>query len=74
MMSLRFQEELVTLFVGELDDLVFNRWAIARAHPFDLSGIERRLVQVSSDGRVEILGGIAYVTLDLRLFYLFSRK
>ena len=36
--SLGFQKYLVAGFVGKAVDLVFNAWAIARPHPFNLSG------------------------------------
>ena len=33
--AFRFKEDLVTFFIRELDDLIFDRRAIARPDPFD---------------------------------------
>src|SRR5437879_12810504 len=40
--SLRFEEYLVTLLVGELDELVFNGRAVARTHISDLATVQGR--------------------------------
>ena len=44
-------------FFGEPDDLVFDRWAIARADPADLSGVHRAGVKVLADQPMDALVG-----------------
>ena len=39
------KKDLVPVFVGEADDLVFDGWAIARAAALDAPGEQRGLVQ-----------------------------
>jgi hypothetical protein len=39
-MSFRLKEELMTVFVSEFNDLIFNGGAIARANSFNFAGIK----------------------------------
>ncbi len=47
--TLGFEEELVALLFGELDDLVFDRGAISRAGAFDSAGIHGGLIEIGAD-------------------------
>src|ERR1700734_2473110 len=47
--SFRFEVKLVRLFVGKLDDLVFDRWTIARPDRLNLSAVHRRAMHVLAD-------------------------
>ena len=46
---LGLQEDLMPRLVGEADDLVLDRGAIARAPALDLAGIHRRAMQIAPD-------------------------
>src|SRR5207302_1264181 len=53
--SLRLQEDRVARLVGELDDLVFDGWAVARPDSDDASGVHRARVEVRPDEVVDPL-------------------
>ena len=53
--------------VGEPDDLVFDRGAVARAGALDLARIHRRAVEVGSDQVVDGGIGVGDVAVELRL-------
>jgi hypothetical protein len=55
--TLRLDEHLVAVLVGEANHLVFDRRAVARTGTLDLAGVHRRLVQVRADQLVRLLGG-----------------
>ena len=44
-----FEENLVTLLFGKLDDFIFDGGTIARTDAFDLPGIHGRFVEVLAD-------------------------
>jgi predicted secreted protein len=68
-MSFGLQEQLMSLFVCELDYLVFDRRAITRPNSFDSSGIERRLIKILPDRVMQILIRVTNETFDLSLLY-----
>jgi len=49
--ALRLDEDLVAFVVGEADDLVLDRRAVARPAPRDAAGVQRGAVQVRADHR-----------------------
>ena len=49
MSPLGLQKDLVTVFFGEPDDLVFDGRAIARSHPLDHPAIHRGFVKIGPD-------------------------
>src|SRR5258705_3036959 len=58
----------MALAVGEADDLVLDRGAIARAGAFDLAGIDRRTMQVPADHLMTRGAGRGDVAVDLWRF------
>ena len=64
--SLRLEKELVLRLVGELDDLVLDRRAIARPDALDLPGIHRRAVDVLADQPQRLRRGERDVAAHLR--------
>ena len=48
------EEELVRALVGELDDLVFDRRAVARADGLDLAAVHRRAMHVLADDAMRL--------------------
>src|SRR5688500_11584853 len=66
--AFRLDEDLVTLLLGETDDLVLDGRAIPRSGCLNLAGVHRRPVQIGPD---ELVGGRARVremAEDLRQF------
>ncbi len=61
------EEELVLRLVGELDDLVFDGRAVARADALDAAGIHGRAVHVFADEAQRLRRGEGDVAADLRL-------
>src|SRR5262249_23271044 len=59
--------ELMAVFVGELDDLVLDRGAIARAYAGDLAAVERRAANVVADRLMQPLSRISDVARNLAL-------
>ena len=55
--ALGLEEELVHLLVGKLDDLVFDRRAIARADRLDLPAVHGRAVHVLADDAMRLRRG-----------------
>ena len=47
--AFRLEEDLVAGLVGETGDLVLDRRAVARPHPFDDAGIHRRAIEAAAD-------------------------
>ena len=47
--TLRLQEKLMALLIGEADHLVLQGWAIARADAFDPPAVEGRLIEIGAD-------------------------
>ena len=73
-MAFGFEEKLMPVLVGKLDDLVLDRRAITRPDTFDLSRIKRRLVQIIADRLMQSVARISDKALDLRLLDLFGRE
>jgi hypothetical protein len=63
--TLGFEEDLVTFFIGEADNLIFEGRAIARANSFDLSAVERAFIEVGPDDIGSLRGGVGDVTGNL---------
>ena len=63
--SLRFDEDLVRILVGKAHDLVFNRWAVARAHALDDTAVHRRTIQPGTDDIVGVCVSVGNVAADL---------
>ena len=61
------EEELVLLLVGEADDLVFDRRAVARADGVDLPRVHRRARDVFADDAQRLRRGVGDVAADLAL-------
>ena len=61
------EEELVHFLVGELDDLVFDRGAVARADRLDLTAVHRRAVDVLADDAMGLGRGPGDVAGYLRI-------
>ena len=57
----------MALLVGEADDLVLDRRAVARAGGLDLPGVHRRAVEVGADQVVDRLVGVGDLAVHLRL-------
>ena len=66
--SLRLQKNLVAFFVWEPDDLVFERWAVARADTADLPVEERRPIDVGAHQITDAIVGMQEVAVDLFAF------
>ena len=64
--ALGFEIELVGVLVGKLDDLVFDRGAVARAGGVDLSAVHGRAVDVLADDAMGFRRGVGDVAGDLR--------
>ena len=64
---LGLEEDLVLLAVGEADDLVLDRGAVARAGALDLARVHRGPVQVGADDVVDGGVGRGDVAVELRL-------
>ena len=47
--AFRLDENLVRCLVGKAMNLVFNRWAVARADAFDHAGVHRRTIESTTD-------------------------
>ena len=65
--AFRFEEELMLRLVGELDDLVFDGRAIARADALDLAGVHRRAMHIFANDAQRFRSGEGDVAADLRL-------
>src|SRR5439155_9669303 len=65
--SFWLEEELMHLLVRELDDLVFNRWTVARADRLDLPAVHGRAVHVLSNDAVRLRRRPGNVTRHLRV-------
>src|SRR5690606_5012242 len=63
--AFRLDDYLVAVLVGEAMDLVFDRWAIARADTLDDAGIHRRAIQVGGDDLVGARIGVGDPAADL---------
>ena len=63
---LRLDEDLVALFLGEADDFVLDRWAVARAGGLDLAGVHRGAVEVRADQLVGFRTRVCEVAEHLR--------
>ena len=66
--TLRFDEDVMALFVGEANDLIFDRRTVARAGRFDLPRIHRRAMEIRSDQLVCERARVREMTKHLRLF------
>ena len=53
-----FEEELVAVFLGEADDLVFDGGAVAGADAFDDAGVHGGLVEIGADDVVGVRRGV----------------
>ena len=62
-----FEEELVRVLVGKLDDLVFDRRAVARADGLDLAAVHGRAVHVFANDAVSLRRGAGDVAGHLRV-------
>ena len=65
--ALGLEEELVLRLVRELDDLVFDGGAVARADAFDAAGVHGRAMDVLADEAQRLRRGEGDVAADLRL-------
>src|ERR1700734_1825881 len=65
--SFRFEVKLVRLFVGKLDDLVFDRWTIARPDRLNLSAVHRRAMHVLADNALSFARSPRDVARHLRI-------
>src|SRR5260370_23772371 len=65
--ALGFQKELVRQFVGELDDLVFNRRTIPRPRRLNLPAVHRRAMHVLANDAMRLFGGERDVARHLRV-------
>ena len=65
--ALGLEEELVLFLVRELDDLVFDRRAVARADGLDLPGVHGRARDVFADEAQRFRRGVGDVAGDLAL-------
>ena len=63
---LRLEEDLVALFVGEADDLVLERRAVARPDPADLAVEQRRAIEVRSHEIAHAIVRVEQIAVDLR--------
>ena len=64
--AFRLQKDRVRLAPGEPDDLVLNGRAVARARGLDLTGVQRRAVEIGADDLVGALIGFGQVARQLR--------
>ena len=64
--ALRLEKDLMTLLVGESDDLVFERRAVARTDSANLPVEERRLTDVRADEIAHAIVGVQQIAVDLR--------
>ena len=69
-----FKKQLMALFIGEFDDLVFDRRAVARADAEDLAAVERRAVKVVADHLMNARVRVTDIAGDLRLHNLARRE
>ena len=65
--SLRFEKYLLTLLLRELDDLILDGRAIARADAFDDAGIHGRLVKIGPDDLGRGVGRISDIARQLAI-------
>src|SRR5271169_577569 len=65
--ALGLEEELVLLLVGEADDFVFDRRAVAWANGVNLPGVHRRTRDVFADDAQRLRRGVGDVAADLAL-------
>src|ERR1043166_5041074 len=72
--AFRLEKQLVCIARGELDDLVLDRWTIARTGAFNPAGEQRRAIEIGSDNFVRPTGGVSdpagqlfHVELTLRV-------
>ena len=65
--ALGLEKELVCDLVGKLDDLVFNRRAVARTDGMDLSAVHGRTVDVFPDDALSFRSGPRDVARHLRI-------
>jgi hypothetical protein len=65
--SLRLDENLMALLLGEAHHLVLDGGAVARTGGVDLSGVHRRAVEVRADQVVGKAAGVGEPAEDLRL-------
>ena len=62
----RLEKDLVPLALGEPDDLVLDRGAIARPNPGDVPGVKRRTGEIGADNVVRPRVGFGDMADDLR--------
>ena len=63
--TLGLDKDLVLVLVSETVNLVLDGRAVARAHPFDHTGVHRRAIQVVADDLVGALVGVGNPAIDL---------
>ena len=68
------QEDVMPTAIGKAHDLVLDRRAIARTNRSDLAIIHRRTMQVFTNRRVRLVGGVARPARHLRLLDAFRQK
>src|SRR6476661_585405 len=64
----------MSVLIGEFDDLILDRRAVSRSNPFDLPGIQRRVMQILADRLMQSLARVADMALYLRLLNPFCGK
>src|SRR5437763_15394047 len=64
--SLGLDKDLMALLVGEANDFVLDRRAVARAGGLDLAGVHRRAVKIRADHLVRLRAGVGQVAEHLR--------
>src|SRR5262249_5811991 len=65
--ALGFQEKLMRGFIGELDDLVFDAWAIPRTNALNLAGVHRRTMHILANDAMRLLRSEGDIARDLLL-------
>ena len=63
--ALGFEEDLVTVFFGEPDNLVFDRRAVARPSCFDLATVHRSPMQVVANQLMDRRRGLGQPAVPL---------
>ena len=72
--ALRLQENLMRVFIRKSNHLIFNRWAITRAHAVDMPSIHGGPIEVLANDLMSFLVGVRYSAGDLRRGYRSRKK
>src|ERR1044071_7218389 len=63
--AFRLKHNLMTIFILEFNDLVFDRWTISRPNPLNLSAIEWRSMHIVANDPVNPLVGMCDIAANL---------